>query len=155
MSRVEPIDDGVCPIGLSLDLLGQKWTLLIVREAFKGVQKFSDFERVLGCPRNLLSARLKLLCEEGILTTVRYEVVGQRGRQRYELTPSGCELAHTVVALFDWGTRYRSPGDQPWMEPSRCRCGAQVHAVLECEAGHRSVAVEDLHFPSRQQAAEG
>ncbi len=140
-------DDERCPIGLSMELLGQKWTLLIVRESLKGVQTFSGFERSLGCPRNLLASRLRLLCEAGVMTTVPYSTPGQRGRDRYELTAAGRELAPTLIALFDWGTRHLSADGRPWAEPSRCRCGEQVHAVLECDGGHLLGTVDEVSFP--------
>jgi DNA-binding HxlR family transcriptional regulator len=139
-----------CPIDHSLNLLGQKWTLLIIREVMKGAQRFSEFEEVLGCPRNLLATRLRLLCEHDILQTVPYADPGQRGRLKYELTAAGRELAPTLIALFDWGTKHTSNGGLPWIEPSRCRCGAQVHSVLECESGHR---VDDVVFAPRRTAA--
>ncbi|WP_375163411.1 winged helix-turn-helix transcriptional regulator [Herbiconiux oxytropis] len=140
------IDLSNCPIGLSLDVLGQKWTLLIVREALNGVRRFSDFEAVLGCPRNLLASRLRMLCDQGILRTVIYEVLGERSRARYELTEAGRELAPTLIALFDWGLRHRaSSRGQP--APARCRCGSPVHAVIECEHGHRIDNTDSLTLP--------
>lgn len=138
----------VCPIALSLDVLGQKWTILIIREALRGARKFSEFEEVLGCPRNLLAARLRLLRDHGIFRVAPYEVPGQRTREHYELTLAGQELAPALIALFDWGTKYTPELDMTWAQPSRCQCGAQIHAALECEAGH-SVEVDAIVFPRR------
>jgi len=142
----------ICPIALSLDVLGQKWTILIVREALRGARRFSEFHEALGCPRNLLAARLRLLCDSGVLRLVPYAVPGQRTREQYELTPAGEELAPTLIALFDWGTRHTSVGDAMWAQPSRCACGAQLHVALECEAGHRLTTPETIVFPRRSVA---
>lgn len=155
MTDVISTDSEVCPIGLSLDVLGQKWTLLIIREALKGLQTFSGFEGSLGCPRNLLASRLRMLCNQGLMTTVRYELPGQRGRDRYELTDAGRELAPTLIALFDWGTRHRPAGNLPWAHPSRCHCGAQLHAVLKCEDGHLLGTVNEVDFPAHPLPAAG
>lgn len=139
----------VCPIAQSLDVLGQKWTILIVREAMRGARRFSEFEEVLGCPRNLLASRLRLLRDRGVLRVAPYEVPGQRTREHYELTPAGRELAPTLIALFDWGTKHTPEGVSMWAQPSRCPCGAPVHVALECESGHTVEAMEAIVFPRR------
>ncbi|SDZ47769.1 winged helix-turn-helix transcriptional regulator [Herbiconiux ginsengi] len=140
------LDLSTCPIGLSLEVLGQKWTLLIIREAFNGVQRFSDFGAVLGCPRNLLATRLRMLCDHGIMRTELYEVSGERSRVRYELTDAGRELAPTLVALFDWGQKNRL-ADMNQLAPAKCRCGGRVHAVMICEDGHVVDDVDALTLP--------
>ena len=147
MDHSQPLSEA-CPIGSALDVLGQKWTLLIIREAVKGARRFSEFEQALGCPRNLLSARLRLLRDRGILRVVPYEIPGQRAREHYELTPAGRELAPTLVTLFDWGMKHTSAEGASWTEPRlRCSCGAKIHAALECDGGHHITAVDELTFP--------
>jgi DNA-binding HxlR family transcriptional regulator len=142
------LDLSECPIGLSIDIVGQKWTLLIVREALNGVQRFSDFEAVLHCPRNLLAARLRMLCDNGILRTARYVTPGERVREFYELTDAGRELAPTLIALFDWGAKHRgADGSQP--PAPRCRCGSQVHTVMVCDEGHVVDDVSVMMLPER------
>ena len=81
-----------CSIRRTLDIVGERWTLLVLREAFYGVRRFADFHRALGCAKNLLSARLKTLVEEGILERERYRDPGARARDEYRLTEKGLEL---------------------------------------------------------------
>ena len=89
-------------------MVGEKWTLLILREVWYGASRFSDLERILGCPRNLLAERLRKLVEHGILTTEPYQEAGTRSRLRYVITPKGNDLAPAVLGLLQWGDRYRA-----------------------------------------------
>ncbi|MCX5188858.1 winged helix-turn-helix transcriptional regulator [Streptomyces mirabilis] len=75
-----------CSIARTLEVVGEKWTILILREVWYGSSRFSDFERVLGCPRNLLAARLRMLVEEGILVTETYKEPGWRSRPKYVIS---------------------------------------------------------------------
>lgn len=125
-----------CPIGLSLDILGQKWTLLIVRESLRGRARFSEFHAALGCPKNLLAARLRMLCDFGVLRTEEQHIPGERARHRYVLTDAGWELAPTLVALYDWGKRHQATTGMTLVDPPRCSCGAELHALVRCENGH-------------------
>lgn len=143
-----------CPIGLSLDVIGQKWSLLIIRECVRGSSRFSDFETVLGCPKNLLADRLRKLCDEGILFSEMHQIAGQRARNRYVLTPAGIELAPMLVALYDWGERHRANSTMVLPEPTKCACGATVHAVLQCEVGHVRQAGELVGQPATSASGE-
>ena len=97
-----------CSIARTLEVVGEKWTLLILREVWYGASRFSDFERILGCPRNLLAERLRKLVEHGILSTEPYQEAGARSRLRYVITPKGNDLAPAVLGLLQWGDRYRA-----------------------------------------------
>jgi len=77
-----------CPIARSLEIVGERWTLLVVRDAFYGVRRFSDFRAHLGIPKAVLSERLSLLVDQGVLT----KAAGSRGRDEYVLTPKGRRL---------------------------------------------------------------
>lgn len=142
------VDQEICPIALSLDVLGQKWTLLIIRDALRGARRFSEFQRTLGCPRNLLSARLRLLCDHGVLRQAAYVEPGRRGRVLYELTDAGRELAPMLIVLRDWGMRHMQlEPHQRFADPSRCACGATTHVAVECEAAHRQTSPGAIEFP--------
>lgn len=147
------VDEIACPIGLSLDVLGQKWTLLIIRESMRGVDRFSDFHDALACPKNLLATRLRMLCDYGILRIVELPVSGERMRHRYVLTESGRELAPTLIALFDWGERHRATSGMNLVEATLCPCGASVHARVVCERGHDIGDFQDLDFPALPKLA--
>ena len=85
----------------------------MLREAFFGVRRFEDFHRVLGCARNILSARLKTLADEGILAREPYREPGSRVRYEYRLTDKGLDLFPVLVALMQWGDRWRAGAAGP------------------------------------------
>ena len=88
-----------CPIARSLEIVGERWTLLVVRDAFYGVRRFSDFRAHLGIPKAVLSERLSLLIDEGVLA----KAAGGRGRDEYVLTPKGRRLWPIIWSLAGWG----------------------------------------------------
>jgi len=92
-----------CGIARSLQVIGDWWSLLIVREAFHGKERFSEFEKSLGMAKNILSSRLKKLVDEGIFDAVPEE--GGSSRVRYRLTSKGEELYVVLTALWQWGER--------------------------------------------------
>lgn len=92
-----------CPVARSVDLIGDRWSLLIVRDAFDGVRRFGDFQRSLGVARNILATRLRRLVEVGILET--RDASDGTSYQEYVLTPKGESLFPVVVALRQWGEK--------------------------------------------------
>ena len=129
-------DRSRCSVAGTLAVVGEKWSLLVLREAFFGVRRFADFQRLLGAPKAVLSDRLATLVEQGILTRVPYQAEGERQRHEYRLTTKGRDLYPTLVALMQWGDTYLSSGPPP-LELQHRDCGAAVHLELACEAGHR------------------
>jgi DNA-binding HxlR family transcriptional regulator len=101
-----------CSIAQSLEVLGDWWTLLLIREAFFGTTRFSDFERNLGIAKNILSARLEHLVAHGVFSQ---QPVGEGAkRQEYRLTPMGKDLLTVVTALRDWSDRWLyGAGNEP------------------------------------------
>ncbi len=104
MPRPQTPSPSPCPVARSTDLIGDRWSLLIVRDAFDGVRRFSDFQRGLGVARNILADRLRGLVEAGILET-RPAADGS-AYQEYVLTQAGADLFPVVVALRQWGERH-------------------------------------------------
>jgi len=101
MRKKDALQDEPCPVARSVDLVGDRWSLLIVRDAFDGMRRFTDFQRNLGVARNILADRLRRLVEAGILAT---QSVAQDGAyQEYVLTARGQRLFPVVVALRQWG----------------------------------------------------
>lgn len=96
-----------CPIARSLEVLGDRWTLMIVRDALLGATRFSQFRDSLGIPRDVLTARLQTLVEGGVLERSAYRAEGGRTREEYLLTDAGRDLAVVVGALGAWGDRHR------------------------------------------------
>lgn len=133
-----------CPIARTLALLGQKWTLLVLREAFYGVSRFDDFQTNLKVPRPVLSDRLTLLLTHGLLVREPYQDDGQRVRQGYRLTQKGAELLPALIALMQWGDRYLADSAGPGVLLLHKECGAHVRAELTCESGHQLETTAEL-----------
>lgn len=101
-----------CSLARSLEILGDKWTMLIVRDAFYGVSRFSSFQQRLGIARNVLTDRLNILVEAGVLERAIAKPDGER--LAYRLTTQGRELFPIVVALTQWGDKWiLGPGQEP------------------------------------------
>jgi len=133
-----------CSIARTLTLLGQKWTLLILREALYGVSRFDDFQANLTLPRPVLSDRLALLVTHGLLVREPYQDEGQRVRQGYRLTEKGADLLPALVALMQWGDRYLADSAGPAVLLSHKGCGAHVRAALTCASGHQIDTTAEL-----------
>lgn len=100
-----------CPIGRSLDVVGDAWSLLILRDALLGATRFQEFQERLDMPPNTLARRLALLTEHGILVRRLYEE--KPAREKYELTAKGNDLAPVLLALSTWGNRWLAPDGPP------------------------------------------
>ncbi len=100
-----------CPVARSVDLIGDRWSLLVVRDAFDGTHRFGDFQRSLGVARNILSDRLHKLVEAGILKT--QAASDGTAYQEYILTPKGESLFPVVVALRQWGEQHLFGRSEP------------------------------------------
>ncbi|MCH6196435.1 helix-turn-helix transcriptional regulator [Corynebacterium mastitidis] len=98
--------DSRCPISASLEVVGEKWTLLILRDVYRGLHRFSQLERSLGCPKALLAQRLRKLVDAGILAKESYREEGQRARAAYALTAKGRDLAPILLTLQEWGLKH-------------------------------------------------
>jgi DNA-binding HxlR family transcriptional regulator len=131
----------VCSIARSLELIGERWTILIVRDAFLGVRRFDDFQRSLGIARNVLQGRLERLVENGILERVRYQ--DRPERFEYRLTEKGVDLWPVVVALISWGDRHMSPDGPPVVLEHR-DCGGTVNDRRICEACSALLEARDV-----------
>jgi DNA-binding HxlR family transcriptional regulator len=128
-------DRSRCSVAGTLAVVGEKWSLLVLREAFFGVRRFADLQSVLGVPKAVLSDRLATLVAHGVLDRVPYQAAGERQRHEYRLTAKGRDLYPTLVALMQWGDTYLADGPPP-LELQHRSCGAPVHVQLTCAAGH-------------------
>jgi DNA-binding HxlR family transcriptional regulator len=126
-----------CTVGRTMTILGERWTFVVLREVFNGVRRFDDIRRHSGIPRQVLSNRLALLVEQGVLRREPYRDPGERARHEYRLTGKGFDLYPVLVAIADWGDRYLADAEGPPVEFEHRDCGSRVHSHLECEAGHR------------------
>jgi len=93
-----------CPVASTLEIIGERWTILILRDIFLGIRRFEDLQRHLGVARNILQARLERLVEYGIVVKRPYQE--RPLRNEYRLTEKGADLWPVLVALVKWGDRY-------------------------------------------------
>ena len=102
--KYKTFDHMNCSLAQTLNIIGERWTLLILRDAFFGARRFSQFERSLGIAKNILSARLNMLIDEGIMER---RDSGEGGRTEYVLTDQGRDLQPILLSMTHWGDRYR------------------------------------------------
>ena len=133
-----------CSIGRSLRVLGEKWTLLILREAFNGVRRFEDLQGHLRISRPLLSQRLQTLVAVGLLEKVPYQAPNTRPRHEYRLTQKGRDLFPVLVALQAWGDRYLADPEGPAVELTHRDCGGALGVQLVDEHGHVVDSLADV-----------
>ncbi|WP_335936100.1 winged helix-turn-helix transcriptional regulator [Streptomyces sp. PTD5-9] len=151
MRQTQRIDPANCSVARALSVVGERWSLLIIREAVDGATRFSDFRSRLGIASNLLAARLDGLVEAGVLERIPYQKPGARQRYEYRLTPRGLDLRPTLVALLEWGDKYLADPEGPSVVVRHRgaddgeHCDEPVRVVLECAAGH-------AHLPSSEIA---
>jgi DNA-binding HxlR family transcriptional regulator len=117
-------------VGRTLALLGEKWTLLVLREAFFGVRRYGQLARNLGIPRPTLSARLRTLVDAGLLQRVRYAT--EPARYEYRLTPAGIDLFPAIVALMRWGDAHLAGPDGAPIVLRHNDCGEIADPYLAC-----------------------
>jgi DNA-binding HxlR family transcriptional regulator len=116
-----------CALARALEVIGERWSLLIVRDAFYGVRRFSDFQAHLDIPRAVLSDRLGWLVKSGVLD--RRSDPNHTGRHLYELTAAGRDLWPTLYALLVWGSRHRSPNSRIFKHAA---CGSPLDDAAHC-----------------------
>lgn len=134
-------DSQVCSVAGTLELVGERWTLLVIRDAFMGVRRFEDFQRRSGVARNVLAARLNLLVDEGILRKEPYQE--HPVRHEYRLTQKGRDLWPVMVALLQWGDRYIYPGRAPVLLMHK-GCGGAVDDHRICETCGAELGPRDV-----------
>jgi len=137
-------DTANCAIGAAVAAIGEKWTFLVLREAFNGVRRFDDMQRRTGAPRQVLSDRLARLVAEGMLRRVPYQERGQRGRHEYRLTEKGLNLYPVLVALMEWGDRYETGAEGPQVQLTHRDCGAPIRLQLTCAEGHQLESAREV-----------
>jgi len=118
-----------CSVARTLDAIGDRWSLLIIRDAFYGVRRFDDFQRDLGVARNILTDRLNKLVAKGVLERRQYEE--RPPRFEYRLTDRGRDLLGVVLVMMRWGDRWTGTGDAP-VKITHTTCGHEATPVVAC-----------------------
>ena len=117
-----------CSVARSLDIIGEWWTLLIVRDIFQGKRRFEEIRQDLGISRNVLADRLSTLVERGILTKVPIE----KGFEEYRLTSKGIDLHSVIVTVMQWGDKWEAPNGAPLELVHDCGHVTQTRLVCDC-----------------------
>lgn len=125
-----------CTIGRAMAILGERWTVVVLREVFNGVRRFDDMRERTGIPRQVLTNRLGTLVDQGILRREPYREPGARVRHEYRLTSRGLDLWPVLAAVLEWGDRYLADPEGSPLTVEHRDCGAPVRPVLRCAAGH-------------------
>jgi len=133
-----------CTVGRAMEVLGERSTFLVLREVINGVRRFEDMRRHSGIPRQVLTNRLALLVEQGILRREPYREPGQRARHEYRLTEKGFDLYPVLVAIRAWGDRYFADPEGSPVEFEHRGCGAEVEVLLRCSDGHELTGNRDV-----------
>jgi DNA-binding HxlR family transcriptional regulator len=125
-----------CTVARAMAVLGERWTIVVLREVFNGVRRFDQIRDHAGIPRQVLANRLAALCEAGVLRREPYRAPGERERHEYRLTAKGLDLYPVLIAVKDWGDRYLADPAGPPLEISHRDCGEPVRLRLVCGRGH-------------------
>ena len=140
MNSRENTNGQPCPVARALDVMGDRWSLLIVRDAFDGVRRFSDFQRNLGVARNILSERLRRLVDGGILVM---QPASDSAYQEYVLSEQGKALFPVVVALRQWGERHLFAQGEPHSELVDKKTGAPLRFMAPQAADGQVASPDD------------
>lgn len=141
--RLEDIPLDECSLARALDVVADRWLLLILREALSGARRFDAFQRRLGVSRSILTNRLDRLVEHGLLRRVPYTEPGQRPRHEYRLTRKGVSLVPCLIALMAWGDEHLRDGPPPLQLIDEAT-GQQVHVEIVGASGEKLSSLRNL-----------
>ncbi|MEA2290554.1 MAG: hypothetical protein QOD55_2551 [Solirubrobacteraceae bacterium] len=136
----DTLSEVYCSVARTWSVVGERWTILILREAFRGTKRFDAFQSRLGLARTLLSDRLGVLVEEEILERVRYQERPER--YEYRLTQKGLDLYPVLLSLMEWGDRYKV--DEPPVKLIHKRCGEPAEPHMTCSHCNEAIGYYDL-----------
>lgn len=132
-----------CQVVRTLDIVGEKWALLIVRDALRGRTRFSEFRASLGAPTDVLTRRLASLVDAGILEKRSYQDEGSRERPSYHLTAAGEGLRVVIAAMLEWNDRFDAAPDGPASVIVDATDGTPLELVFRAADG-RTVPIDDV-----------
>ena len=131
-----------CSLARTLAVVGDRWTLLVLRDCFLGVRRFEEFERSLKIARRVLSERLALLVAENVLTRVSYQDVPPR--YEYRLTEKGLGLYPAILSLVHWGDKHYAGREGPPVVHTHLKCGRVFRSVLSCSECGEAVSAREV-----------
>lgn len=145
--RYKSFDHMNCSLAQTLNVIGERWTLLILRDAFLGVRRFDEFQRSLGIARNVLNTRLQRLVDDGLLEKRLYQERPERFE--YRLTEKGKDLWPTLVTLMHWGDKHAADEDGPPVALTHQGCGGAVDDRRICAKCGAHVGLRDVRWERR------
>ena len=131
-----------CSVASTLEIIGERWTILILRDIFLGIRRFEDLQRDLGVARNILQARLEHGCSRFVQVLVKRPYQDRPLRHEYRLTEKGADLWPVLVALLQWGDRYALSGERPMILQHR-GCGGELDDRRRCQSCGADVTVTE------------
>ena len=138
-----------CPIARGLDVLGDPWVMLVLREVMSGVHRFDELREKLGAADNVLSSRLHRLVDEGLLTRQPYDS-GNRTRSEYFLTEAGADALPVLNALLRWGNR-NTPAPSGPMRIVHRGCGTEAQSADRCDSCGVALTTENVAWEKPSQ----
>jgi DNA-binding HxlR family transcriptional regulator len=135
--RWEDLDGATCSISRTLEILGDRWTVLVLREVFNGVRRFDDIQAHIAVSRSVLAKRLSTLVEQGVFERRPYQEPGDRVRHEYRLTPLGWQLQPVLISMMAFGDAHLAESEGPPVVLRHKDCGEEIGVAVVCEAGHR------------------
>lgn len=135
-------NEKLCPVAQTLGIVGDNWTLLILRNAFMGAKRFDDFQQQLGITRHVLADRLKKLVEHEVLKKVPYGT--SQSRFEYHLSKKGIALSPVLMALGTWGNEWLFEQGQQPMRYTHKTCGGELQVTSYCPCCESKVAPRDI-----------
>ncbi len=139
-----PALDRPCSVARSVDVLGDRWTFLILRECFFGSRRFDVFQESLGIARNILADRLKKLVRHGVLKRQRYQA--RPPRYEYRLTEQGLDLYGVIVELIRWGDRWLAASSGPPLLITHDSCGCSLLPQVTCSHCGEAVTARAVSY---------
>lgn len=130
------IDRSICPIMKSVQEIGDRWVLMIMREAFLGCQKFDEFQENLNISKSVLATKLKKMVEMDLFEKVSYQNENQRKRYKYKFTKKGKDLSTIILALLEWGNHHLVQEDEPTIKAIDKDSQETVHLALVNQKGN-------------------
>lgn len=136
------IADEQCTISRPAALLGERWTLLLLRQVFLGTRRFEDFQSAMDISRSVLTERLAMLVDHGVLRRVAYK--DARTRFEYRLTEKGLDLWPVLMALRAWGDKWMAPEGGPSFDIHHHDCGGELDVKVDCAACGTHLGARDV-----------
>lgn len=134
-AKKSPVPLDICHLAKAIEIIGDRWTMLILRSSLFGVRRFDDFQNELGIPRTVLSGRLSKLVKSGVMAKQSYKEDGKRARPEYVLTDAGEALRPILMGLTQWGDDWQSEGAVPPITLQHAKTRQKVRPAFVDEDG--------------------